>query len=163
MQNTDHTTENFRALVERRFSMAAASPEGYYIHLLSKTLLDFSIEEKWIDFQFIVDERHVNVIGTAHGGIMAGLADECMGFGAAALLGLKDETLTTSDMQFNCMKPIFKGDVLRVHMCLRHAGRRSIITTAEIFRDEDLVFMATENLFRIPRGNVSSDSMIFKA
>lgn len=162
MQNTDYTNENFRALIERLLSMTAASPEGCYIHLLNKTLLDFSLEEKWIDFQFIVDERHVNVIGTAHGGIMAGLADECMGFGAAALLGLKDETLTTSDMQFNCMKPIFRGDVLRIHMCLRHAGRRSVITTAEIFRGEDLVFMATENLFRIPRDNVASDSLVFK-
>lgn len=162
MKNTDNTKESFLEFIERHFSMTAASPERCYIHLLGKTLLDFSLEEKWIDFQFIVDERHVNVIGTAHGGIMAGLADECMGFGAAALIGLKDEVVTTSDMQFNCMKPIFKGDVLRIHMCLRHIGRRSVIATAEIFRGEDLVFMATENLFRIPRDNVASDSMIFK-
>ena len=65
MQNTDYTNENFRALIERLLSMTAASQEGCYVHLLNKTLLDFSLEEKWIDFQFIVDERHVNVIGTA--------------------------------------------------------------------------------------------------
>ena len=162
MSDKDQIRQNFREHLEHLLSVSATSPEGNYIHLLGKTLLDFSIEEKWVDFKFIVDERHVNVIGTAHGGIMAGLADECMGFGAASLIGLADEVITTSDMQFNCLKPIFKGDELRIHVCLRHAGKRSLITTAEIFRGKDLVFMATENLFRLPKGKVSSGSAIFR-
>ena len=161
MLRQNYTDQDCREFAERILSTAAVSPEGRYGRLLAKTLLGFSLEEKWIDFEFIVDDRHLNVIGTVHGGIMAGLADECMGFGAASLMGLEDEVLTTSDMQFNCMKAIRKGDVLRIHVCLRHAGKRSVITTAEIFRGEDLVFMATENLFRLPKGNVSSDSMVF--
>ena len=160
MSNMKNTEASCRQNIERLFSVTAASPEGSFLRMLDKKLLDLSLSEKWIDFQFAVDERHVNVIGTAHGGIMAGIADECMGFGAASLVGLENEVITTSDMQFNCLKPIFKGDVLRIHVCLRHAGKRSLITTAEIFRGEDLVFMATENFFRIPRGDVAPDSPI---
>ncbi len=162
MLRTDHTNENCREFAERLLSVAAVSPEGSYLRLLDKTLLDFSVEERWIDFKFVVDARHLNVIGTVHGGIMAGLADECMGFGAASLIGLEDEVITTSDMQFNCMKAIYVGDVLRIHVSLRHAGKRSLITTAEIFRGEELVFMATENLFRLPKRNVASDSAILR-
>ncbi len=104
MLRQNYTNDDCREFAERLLSTAAVSPEGRYGRLLDKTLLGFSLEEKWIDFEFTVDDRHLNVIGTVHGGIMAGLADECMGFGAASLMGLEDEVLTTSDMQFNCMK-----------------------------------------------------------
>ena len=144
MTKSNYSDKDCRETAERLLSAASRAPKDSCLHLFDKTLLDFSIPEQWMDFQFVVGENHLNVIGTVHGGVMAGIADECMGFGAASLLGLEDEVITTSDMQFNCMKAIYLGDVLRVHIILRHAGKRSLITTAEIYRGEDLVFMATE-------------------
>ena len=136
LQNTD---ENCRDHIERLLSHAGIVPEGSFNRLLAKTLLGFSIEEGWIDFQFVAKDVHVNLMGVVHGGVMAGLADECMGYGAASLIGIDGEVLTTSDMQFNCMKPIYSGDVLRVHISVKHVGKRSVIATAEIFRGEELV------------------------
>lgn len=157
IQNTD---EKCREIIGRLLALTDAAPANSIARFYRKTLLDFNIEEGWIDFKYVADKTMLNIIGAVHGGIMAGLADECMGYGANALIGNDDEVLTTSDMQFNCMKAIHNGDELRIHVTLRHAGKRTIITTAEIFRDDTLVFMATENLARLPKDCVAQTSAI---
>ena len=100
MTKSNYSDKDCRETAERLLSAASRAPKDSCLHLFDKTLLDFSIPEQWMDFQFVVGENHLNVIGTVHGGVMAGIADECMGFGAASLLGLEDEVITTSDMQF---------------------------------------------------------------
>ena len=162
MLKLNTTDEKCRAIIDRLISHLDKFPEGNFNRLLDKTLIGFNIEERWIDFRFVADERHINIIGAVHGGIMAGLADECMGYGTAALIGMQDESLTTCDMQFNCLKAVYKGDELRVHVSLKHLGRRFLVAGAEIFRGDELVFIATENLARIPQAVLSRDSTLFQ-
>lgn len=161
MSNIHNTDEKCQEIIDRLLAISRQVPEGNINRFFDKEVIGFDLQEQWMDFRFLADETKLNVIGTVHGGIMAGIADECMGFGAAALIGLENEVLTTADMQFNCLKAIRKGDELRIRVRVRHAGKRTLITTAEIFRDDVLVFMATENLARIPKSVVDPSSAVF--
>src|SRR5258708_11663474 len=59
-------------------------------------------------FELEARERHVNPLGTLHGGILCDLADPAMGSAYASTLQ-DDETFTTFELKINFLKPISKS------------------------------------------------------
>lgn len=63
-------------------------------------------------------ERHVNPMGTLHGGVLCDLADLAMG--AAYASGLADgETFTTLELKINFLKPVWKGHLVATGRVVR--------------------------------------------
>lgn len=59
-------------------------------------------------FELEATDRHVNPMGTLHGGVYCDLADAAMGSAFASLLG-EGETYTTLELKINFLKPVWRG------------------------------------------------------
>lgn len=59
-------------------------------------------------FRMTVDERHLNPMGTLHGGILCDLADAAMGSGMATTLQA-GQSYTTIELAITFLKPILRG------------------------------------------------------
>jgi acyl-CoA thioesterase len=71
-----------------------------------------------------VDERHLNYLGGAHGGLLATLADTVCFFPARLLpSGVK---VTTSNLNLNYIRPGQLGDLLSARAQILHLGRRTV-------------------------------------
>src|SRR5258708_10475381 len=64
-------------------------------------------------FELEASERHVNPLGTLHGGILCDLADAAMGTAYASTLQV-GETFTTLELKINFLKPIWKAKLTAV-------------------------------------------------
>jgi uncharacterized protein (TIGR00369 family) len=101
--------------------------------------------ERWIDgqreFAFIIDDRHTNAQGVAHGGALLTFADAALGY---ALWDATDRSpCVTISQQSQFMAPAFAGDLVT---CLPEVVRktREIVFMRGDFRVADrTVFTAT--------------------
>ncbi len=86
--------------------------------------------------------RHVNPMGTLHGGILCDIADAAMN--AAYSTTLQDgETFTTLEMKINYLKPVWRSK-LRAEGWVVKAGRTIGLAECDIYDDSgSLVARAT--------------------
>ncbi|HZC07016.1 MAG TPA: PaaI family thioesterase [Ktedonobacterales bacterium] len=117
-------------------------------------MLTFAPVEDLVGFQLIAREggravvlftptaRHVNPMGTLHGGILCDIADAAMN--AAYLTTLQDgETFTTLEMKINYLKPVWRSQ-LRAEGWVVKAGRTIGLAECDIYDDSgSLVARAT--------------------
>ena len=91
---------------------------------------------------FTPTARHVNPMGTLHGGILCDIADAAMN--AAYLTTLQDgETFTTLEMKINYLKPVWRSK-LRAEGWVVKAGRTIGLAECDIYDDNgSLVARAT--------------------
>lgn len=91
---------------------------------------------------FTPTARHVNPMGTLHGGIICDIADAAMN--AAYLTTLQDgETFTTLEMKINYLKPVWRSN-LRAEGWVVKAGRTIGLAECDIYDDNgSLVARAT--------------------
>ena len=91
---------------------------------------------------FTPTSRHVNPMGTLHGGILCDIADAAMN--AAYLTTLQDgETFTTLEMKINYLKPVWRSK-LRAEGWVVKAGRTIGLAECDIYDDNgSLVARAT--------------------
>ncbi|HEY8326683.1 MAG TPA: PaaI family thioesterase [Ktedonobacterales bacterium] len=105
--------------------------------------LQFAPVEHVIGFQLIARDngravvlfnptaRHVNPMGTLHGGILCDIADAAMN--AAYLTTLQEgETFTTLEMKINYLKPVWRSQ-LRAHGWVVKAGRTIGLAECDIY------------------------------
>src|ERR1700694_1317590 len=59
-------------------------------------------------FEIDVDERHMNPMGTLHGGILCDVADAAMGVAYVSTLA-DDESFTTLELKINFLRPVWRG------------------------------------------------------
>lgn len=78
----------------------------------------------------IVAEKHANLLGVVHGGVLMALADTAMGFACANQGSLP----TTIDMNINFIKSIEAKGMIQASANVIHHGRNTIVAEAEIFR-----------------------------
>jgi len=66
-----------------------------------------AVEDGRVSMQMNVDERHANMIGTLHGGVICELADAAMGtaFGTTCEEG---ESYATVELKCNYLRPVWK-------------------------------------------------------
>ncbi len=91
---------------------------------------------------FTPTPRHVNPMGTLHGGILCDIADAAMN--AAYLTTLQDgETFTTVEMKINYLKPVWRSQ-LRAEGWVVKAGKTIGLAECDIYDETgSLVARAT--------------------
>lgn len=116
--------------------------------------ISFAPVEEVVGFKMIAQEdgravvlftptpRHVNPMGTLHGGILCDIADAAMN--AAYLTTLQDgETFTTVEMKINYLKPVWRSQ-LRAEGWVVKAGKTIGLAECDIYDDNgSLVARAT--------------------
>jgi len=92
-----------------------------FLQTLGVTLGD--IAERHAVMTVAIDDRHLNYMGTVHGGLISALVDTACFFPEPLVpSGLK---LTTVDLHVNYIRPARKGDTLTARSELLHLGRRT--------------------------------------
>jgi uncharacterized protein (TIGR00369 family) len=64
-----------------------------------------------VTLEFVATEKHINPMGTLHGGVLCDVADLAMGMAFAVTLE-DDETFTTLELKINFFRPVFKEKLL---------------------------------------------------
>lgn len=79
--------------------------------------------------------RHMQHTGQAHAGVMAALADHCMG-AAAQTLAPEGHWALTAELQTKALRP-GRGERLVCEALVIKAGRRLSFTEAEVYAEHD--------------------------
>ena len=95
-----------------------------------------------------IDDRHLNYMGTVHGGLISALIDTvCFFPGALLPSGLK---LTTVDLHISYVRAARKGDTLTARSELLHLGRRTARLAVKVAdQDHSLVAHGTATLMML--------------
>lgn len=80
-------------------------------------------------------ERHGNVMGTLHGGIVATLADTAMGFAFATTLA-EGETFATLEIKVNFLRPVWKS-TLTASAHVVHRGKTTGLVDCRVTDERD--------------------------
>lgn len=130
--------QKFEALAERG---GMAGNLGY-------TVKDYG--KGYVVYEYSLKARHVNLIGTLHGGIMATLLDTAMGAAVMTLLET-GERHTMTDITTKFIRPVTsEADVLTVRAEVENAGRRTFLTAGTIHnQDGKLVSRAIGSAMKI--------------
>jgi uncharacterized protein (TIGR00369 family) len=78
------------------------------------TLVNFrlvAIEPGRSRFEMHADARHLNPLGTLHGGILCDIADAAMGVAYGSTLD-EGETFTTLELKINFLRPVREADLI---------------------------------------------------
>ncbi|OHB28334.1 MAG: thioesterase [Desulfuromonadaceae bacterium GWC2_58_13] len=117
-------------MLQTSIDLAAAVP-------LLKTLGIRLVEsgETHAIMEVVVDDRHLNYFGGAHGGLLATLADTACFFPASLLpSGLK---VATSNLNLNYIRSGQAGDRLTARSQILHLGRRTVSLSVTIQDGQD--------------------------
>ena len=81
-------------------------------------------------------EAHLNHQGGIHGGWYAAILDSAMGYATVSSLA-PDEAFTTLEFKLNLLRPLRPGATIRAEGRLPHRGRRTALTEATLFDEDD--------------------------
>ena len=95
------------------------------------------------------DERHANGRGTVHGGVLATLADICMGY-AMAFSSEPALPLMTASMTLDYLGAVQVGEWMVVRLEHHQRGRQMAFATASLQVGEKIVARASA-VFAVPR------------
>ncbi|MBW2473207.1 MAG: PaaI family thioesterase [Deltaproteobacteria bacterium] len=114
-----------------------------FLKTLGVSVMD--ITEKHAEMTVTIDERHLNYMGTVHGGLISALVDTVCFFPKPLIpSGLK---LTTVDLNVSYVKPALQGDTLVARSELLHLGRRTARLSVKVTdQDHGLVAYGTATL-----------------
>jgi len=103
------------------------------------------IAERHAEMTVTIDDRHLNYMGTVHGGLISALVDTVCFFPKPLIpSGLK---LTSVDLNVSYVRPALKGDTLVARSELLHLGRRTARLTVKVTdQDHGLVAYGTATL-----------------
>lgn len=103
------------------------------------------IAEQHAEMVVTIDDRHLNYMGTVHGGLISALVDTVCFFPKPLIpSGLK---LTTVDLNVSYVKPALQGDTLVARSELLHLGRRTARLSVKVTdQDHGLVAYGTATL-----------------
>ena len=105
---------------------------------------DSGEEELWMAFR--VDDRHLNMRGVVHGGMLATFADATLGSLAWNTTGR--EPCVTLSMQMNFLKGPVEGDLVECRTKLTRRTRSILFVAGEFFVGEDII-MTASSLWKI--------------
>ncbi|MBE3582699.1 MAG: PaaI family thioesterase [Limnochordaceae bacterium] len=83
--------------------------------------------------ELVVDDRHRNVMGIVHGGVIMTLCDEALGLAVFTLLG-EEEKAVTAEFKVNFLHPVLQGR-LRATAQVVHQGHHLVVGRSEL-RDD---------------------------
>lgn len=103
-----------------------------------------SVDEKSIEFQFLVRKEMTNPAGTLHGGVICGMFDDCIGINFM-ILGT-ESFFPTINLNVEFFSAVKEGDTVIVKTNVMKRGKSIINIKADMFNSERIVASATSNL-----------------
>lgn len=103
-----------------------------------------SVDEKSIEFQFLVRKEMTNPAGTLHGGVICGMFDDCIGINFM-ILGTEN-FFPTINLNVEFFSAVKEGDTVIVKTNVMKRGKSIINIKADMFNSERIVASATSNL-----------------
>lgn len=105
-----------------------------------------SVEEKTVEFQFVVRKEMTNPVGMLHGGVICGMIDDCIGVNFF-ILGL-EYFYPTINLNVEFFNPVSEAETVIVKTQVIKQGRTIINIKADVFNENSmkLVAQATSNL-----------------
>jgi uncharacterized protein (TIGR00369 family) len=119
------------------------SPSPFAHWLKGKVI---SVEEKAIEFQFMVRKEMTNPVGMLHGGVISAMIDDCMGVNFF-ILGL-EYFYPTINLNVEFFNPVSEGEIVIVKTQVIKQGRTIINIKADVFNENNMILVAqaTSNL-----------------
>ncbi|MCS7121331.1 MAG: PaaI family thioesterase [Archaeoglobaceae archaeon] len=100
-------------------------------------LLGTKISEDSLELE--VEEKHLQILGFVHGGVIASLLDTAIGL---AINTTSDKIFVTSQLNVHYLKPVKSGKIVAKAKVLR-IGEKSAVGYAEAYNNGELVAFAT--------------------
>lgn len=97
-------------------------------------------------FAFRVDERHLNLAGVCHGGMLLTFADSS--FGLAVWSATDRAPCVTVEMQAQFLSPARKGDLVEVAPEMLRRGRELVFLRGD-FRVEERVVLTLNSVWKL--------------
>lgn len=141
------TEKYLKACADNINEFNATFPDNNINHILVAKCVSCDAQARVMDYVMTVPENMINKVGSAHGGFIAAISDELMG-NAVHFYGTANDpqfAVTTINMTFNCLKPMFTNDEIKLHVVVRHMGKRTASATCEIFRGDVLCAFSSES------------------
>ncbi len=115
-----------------------------FAHWLNGKII--SVEEKAVEFQFLVRKEMTNPVGMLHGGVIAGMIDDCMGVNFF-ILGL-EYFYPTINLNVEFFNAASEGETVIVKTKVIKQGKTVINIKADVINENNmkLVAQATSNL-----------------
>lgn len=118
--------------------LSPSDRQKYFAATLSQMPFAQSLDFRVIEVQpnlillemTIEAEKHANLLGVVHGGVLMSLADTAMGFACANLGSLP----TTLDFNINFLKSIEAKGTIQAAANIIHCGRHTIVAEAEVYQ-----------------------------
>lgn len=85
-----------------------------------------------IVYSVTIDERHLSIPDTCHGGVLSGMMDSTLGYTALTHAITKDMFCSTVEFKINYVSPALLGDQLEGTGQLEYKGQSLVVTTADI-------------------------------
>jgi uncharacterized protein (TIGR00369 family) len=79
-------------------------------------------------FGIRIEQRHTNTGGTAHGGLLAAVADMTLGQGVRASVE-HDLRLVTAGLTIDFARPVWTGDWVQAQADVQHRSRRTVFAS----------------------------------
>lgn len=115
-----------------------AGNDGTYVSVMGSVFQRRQMES--IEMGMLTDERHVNLSGIVHGGVIMTLMDRVIGINCREVVG---ERIATGTLTVNFLRPVRVGDFLRLTCNLRKQGRKAIFADGDAWVGDKLVATAT--------------------
>jgi len=93
-----------------------------------------SVDDGRATVELEATKRHVNPMGTLHGGILCDIADAAMGMAYASTLG-DGESFTTLELKINFLKPIWNAKLTAEANVVR-SGRTVGMVECDVFDEK---------------------------
>lgn len=137
--------ENKRLLFLQSFigKHFTGSPSPFAHWLNGKVI---SVEEKAVQFEFEIRKEMTNPVGMLHGGVTAGMIDDCIGVNFM-VLGL-EKFYPTINLNIDYFNPVFENQTVIVKTKLEKLGKTIINIKAEVINKNTskIVAQASANL-----------------
>jgi uncharacterized protein (TIGR00369 family) len=102
-----------------------------------------------LEIGLLTDERHKNLSGIVHGGVMMALVDRAIGINCREAGG--GEPMATASLTVNFARAVKVGDFVEVACRLRRVGRNAIFADGEAHVGDRLVVTATGLWMKVRR------------
>lgn len=100
--------------------------------------MDFTIDHQGrVEYQMKITKDHLATPVAAHGGVVAGLLDACLGVCALASVVESEHVVSTVDLKYSFLAPVFHGDNLIAKSTIVKAGKKIIFVEGELFNQKN--------------------------
>lgn len=120
-----------------------------FVQLLQMVITDMEPGLVTIEMP-VVENKHTNLHGFAHGGALASLADTAMGTVCATF----DKKVVTLNMSMNYIKPAIAGEIVKAVARVLHNGRSTLVVEAEMTDRAGVLLVKSTGTFYVV-GNFS--------